>query len=65
MKYKVTITETLQLDVEVEASSREEAEDKVESNWKNSEYILDSAHFKEVDFRAKEVREKSKNELWR
>jgi len=50
--YKVTITEKLQKTVEVEAPCRFEAEKLVEKNWKNSEYILDSEHFKNVTFRA-------------
>ena len=37
--YEVTITETLQKTVEVEANSREEAERQVEENWNNSESI--------------------------
>ena len=37
--YEVTITETLQKTVEVEANSREEAERQVEENWNNNEYI--------------------------
>jgi len=50
--YKVTITEKLQKEVEVEASSRYEAERIVEKNWKNSDYILDAESFKGVKFRA-------------
>lgn len=49
-KYKVTITETLEMEVEVNARNREEACEKVERNWNNSEYILDSDCFKGVDF---------------
>ena len=40
--YEVTITETLQKTVTVEADSREEAERQVEESWNNSEYILDA-----------------------
>lgn len=43
--YEVTITETLQKTVEMEANSREEAERLVEKNWNNSEYILDADSF--------------------
>lgn len=43
--YEVTITETLQKTVEVEANSREEAERQVEENWNDSEYILDADSF--------------------
>jgi hypothetical protein len=48
--YKVTITETLQMTVEVEAPSRHEAERLVEKRWKDSDYILDADHFKGVTF---------------
>lgn len=47
--YEVTITETLQKTVEVEANSREEAERQVEGNWNNSEYIFDADSFVGVD----------------
>ena len=63
--YKVTITETLQLTVEIEAASREEAERQAEANWKKSDYILDAEHFKGVEFKAKEIKDKSKNEFGR
>ena len=36
--YMVTITETMQKTVEVEANSREEAERMVEQRWYDSEY---------------------------
>lgn len=48
--YEVTITETLQKTVEIEANSREEARVLVESKWNDSEYILDSDSFVGVDF---------------
>lgn len=48
--YEVTITETLQKTVTVEANSREEAEQQVEENWNNSEYIFDADSFVGVDF---------------
>ena len=51
--YEITITETLQKTVEVEANSREEAERRVEENWNNSEYILDADSFVGVDFSAR------------
>ena len=55
--YKVTITETLGMTVDIEARSRQEAERIAEENWKNSDYILDADHFKGAAFRAKEDRE--------
>ena len=51
--YEVTITETLQKTVTVEANSREEAERQVEENWNDSEYILDADSFVGVDFAAR------------
>jgi hypothetical protein len=39
-KYNVTITETLQKLVTVEAESREEAEQIVSDRWRNCEYVL-------------------------
>lgn len=55
-EYSVTITETLEKTVVVEAESREEAERIVEENWKNGEYVLDSENFVGVHIEAeKEV----------
>ena len=51
--YEVTITETLQKTVEVEAASREQAEELVEQKWNDSEYILDADSFVGVDFSAR------------
>ena len=48
--YEVTITETLQKTVTVEADSREETERQVEENWNNRKYILDADSFVGVDF---------------
>ena len=48
--YEVTITETLQKTVTVEADSREETERQGEENWNNSKYILDADSFVGVDF---------------
>lgn len=51
--YKVTITETLKMTVDVEANSRLEAEEKVKTAWTDGEYILDAEHFTGVTFKAK------------
>jgi hypothetical protein len=48
--YKVVITEKLQMTVEVEANSRSEAAEIAEHNWHDSQYILDSEHFKGARF---------------
>ena len=52
--YEVTITETLHMTVEVEATTREQAQELVERKWNDSEYILDAETFKGVDFSARE-----------
>ena len=48
-EYDITIRETLEMTVTVEAESREEARQKVADNWKNGEYILDAESFKDVE----------------
>jgi hypothetical protein len=54
--YKVTITEILKMDVNIEAVSREEAEETVRGRWSYEEYVLDSSHFVGVEFKAEPVR---------
>ena len=49
-EYDVTIQETLEMTVSVEAESREEARQMGADRWKNGEYILDADSFKEVEF---------------
>ena len=49
-EYDITIRETLEMTVTVEAESREEARQKVADNWKNGEYILDEESCKDVEF---------------
>ncbi len=49
-EYEVTITETLQKTVSIEAESREEAERLIEDMWKDSEIILDSDDFYDVSY---------------
>lgn len=57
--YDVTITETLQMTVPIEAESLAEAEQTAEDNWNRSQYILDADHFAGADFKAREsVRDK-------
>lgn len=51
-QYKVTITETLKMTVEVEAKDRWEAEQIVTDNWRNGDYILDAVSFTGVSFKA-------------
>lgn len=52
-KYQVTITETLEKSVEVEAETQEQAQQIVSRAWKDGEYILDADSFTGVDFEAK------------
>lgn len=56
MNYKVTITETLKKDVEVEADSYDEAVQSVTDEWKNGDHILDADNFVDVDFDAEELK---------
>ena len=49
-EYDITIRETLEMTVTVEAASREEDRRMVEERWKNGEYILDADSFKDVEF---------------
>lgn len=55
MKYEVTITETLQRTIIVEADNQSEAEEIVEKRWINVEYVLNASDFVDVDFNAKEM----------
>lgn len=49
-EYQVQIKETLVMTVTVEAENAAQAQEIVESNWKNSDYILDADHFQGVTF---------------
>lgn len=55
MKYEVTITETLQRVVIVEAESRCEAEEIVQEQWNNEEHMLGAEDFVEVNFEGKKA----------
>ena len=50
--FKVTITETLQLTVEVEEVGHHEAEQIVSDGWRNSEYVLTADNFANVKYKA-------------
>lgn len=54
-RYKVTITEISKMDVDVEAESREEAEQIVGDGWRRSEYVLNSDYFDGVEFEAEDL----------
>jgi len=49
-EYNVKIREVLEMTVTVEAKNPMQAREIAERNWKNSEYILDAAHFIGVTF---------------
>lgn len=55
--FKVTITETLKLTVEVEAKDQDDAKQIVSDNWKASEYVLDADNFVSVAFEAVPINE--------
>ena len=48
--YRVKITETLAMTVEVEAETESDAEQQANDNWRNSEYILGAENFSGVKF---------------
>jgi hypothetical protein len=50
--YSVTISETLQTTVTVEADSHVEAERIASDNWLAGDYILDAENFVGVDFKS-------------
>ena len=49
-EYDVRIRETLEMTVTVEAENASKAQEIVERNYKNSEYVLDADHYKGVVF---------------
>jgi len=56
-EFEVTITETLQKAVRVEASSKEEAQQLVEEMWNAGDVVLDADHFVGADFTCDEGHE--------
>lgn len=54
-EYKVTIKETLEKEVTVEAESQLEAEQLVGDRWRDGEYILYAEDFSKVDFIAEDM----------
>jgi hypothetical protein len=55
IRFKATITETLQLIIEVEAKNQHEAEQTVSDGWKSGKYILGAENFVDVGFEAVRV----------
>lgn len=64
MKYKVEIKETLVREVEIEAESRADAEQKIEDKWKNEEIVLSADDFSFVNYTASPVIQKVKYTLY-
>lgn len=57
MTYEVLITETLERKVKVEASSLQEAEEKVREAYRREEHVLDWSDFTGVEFKPMESHE--------
>ena len=53
--YNITITETLEMTVPIQAENLAKAEKIAEKNWKDSQYILDAEYFAGVSFKAEEL----------
>ena len=63
-EFEVTITETLQKTVSIEAETKEEAKQLVEDMWKDGDIILDADNFADVEYAADNGKEIEKlNEL--
>ena len=56
-EFDVTITETLRLTVSVEASSKEEAEQLVNDQWRAGDHVLDADNFVDVEFESNDGKE--------
>ena len=54
-QYKVLVTETFQKLVAIEAESAEDARQRAEDAWRNTEYILDIDDFQDVNFHVVEM----------
>lgn len=53
--YMVSIVETLQTEVFINANSPEEAEKIARDGWKNEQYVLSADNFAGVEFDVEEV----------
>lgn len=56
-KFHVTVTETFQLTIEIEADSRQRAEQIVSDDWRKKEYTLGPECFTGVEFEARPAEE--------
>ena len=55
MKFEITVSETLQKVVSVDAGDSNEAENIAENNWRAGDYILGAEHFTGVEFKARPI----------
>ncbi len=55
MKFEITVSETLQKVVSVDAGDSNEAESIAENNWRAGDYILGAEHFTGVEFKARPI----------
>lgn len=51
--YQVTITETLQMAVDIKAENPEKAEQIARDGYRDYKYVLDADHFEDVQFVAR------------
>ena len=54
-KYLVTITETLEMELELSAKNAAHAEEMARDGYRLGSYILDASHFTDVDFNTKPI----------
>ena len=54
-QYKVLVTETFQKLVSIEAESAEDARQRAEDAWRNTEFLLDIDDFQDVKFHVVEM----------
>lgn len=60
-KFHVTVTETFQLTIEIEADSRQKAEQIVSADWKKGVFTLGPEDFAEVEFDVVPVNEQDEH----
>ena len=58
--YHITITETLEMTVPIQAENPAKAEKIAEKNWQDSQYILDAEHFAGVSFKVRNLEKRGK-----
>lgn len=61
MKYKVKVTETLSREIEIDASSIDDAVNKIEEQWDRADIILDADDFSFVDFKVIDYKDKQED----